>query len=301
MVHTVVWQVLLVAASIWLAATCVDDPGINELIEMGWPHEEIAGLMGLEGYRDEPMEPKWKCYDPEGADERIEGRRAIEVRDEYKALFKRQPGYQLSETGAVRDDNGKYTRELGVIVYVWPKVPQSELPPEGRIPDCIGDVPIEIRERERERITSLAVWVTGRGPGPGDMMHIEDMVSGLDMSTGMVHNESGPKPPLRLRSKEPWIVCPRGDDPKARSIVYVSDKYRDLFSRRPSMDVASVKVGVLKDKLGIETGQEGIIVTVGRKQMPQSDLLPEDRVPDCLDGFPVEVRAVEKIIELGGG
>ena len=147
----------------------------------------------------------------------------------------------------------------------------------------------------------LVVVIFSNDDGTGDIVYIEDMVSGLDMSTGMVHNESGPKPPLRLRSKEPWIVCPRGDDPKARSIVYVRDKYRDFFSRRPSMDVVSVKVGVLKDKLGIETEQPAIIVTVNSRSMPQSDLLPEDRVPDCLDGFPVEVRAVQKIIEAGGG
>ena len=117
--------------------------------------------------------------------------------------------------------------------------------------------------------------------GTGDIVYIEDMVSELDMSTGMAHSKSGPKPPLRLQSKEPWVECPGGNLIADRSMLEVRDKYRWLLWQQPN--VRSLGLGFLKDKLGIETGQRGIIVGV-------SELPPEDRLPECLEGVPIQVK-----------
>lgn len=69
--------------------------------------------------------------------------------------------------------------------------------------------------------------------GTGDIVDIEDMVSELDMSTGMVHNESGPKPDLRLQSKEPWIECPGGNETDDQYMLEVMEKYEELLNRQP--------------------------------------------------------------------
>ena len=133
--------------------------------------------------------------------------------------------------------------------------------------------------------------------GTDDIVYIEDMVSGLDMSTGRVHNESGPKPDLRLQSKEPWIECPGGNETDEQYMKEVKEKYRHLLNRQPrararlgGVFIAS-GIGVLTDSLGIETGQVGIYVNVYRTPVPQSELPPEDRLPECLEGVPVQVRA----------
>ena len=257
-------SVLMVTAVMWMTATCV-----------------------LLDKQKEPQD-SWQCYRVgEVSSDYLD--RALRTLRENADLFASQPNWWRTDVGFIRDDSGEETMEIGVVVSVRRKVWQ--LPWQDRLPDCIGRVPIEVRV-EQERVPTKE--------DDGDIVYIEDMVSGLDMSTGRVHNESGPKPRLRLVS-DAWIECPGGDDPKA-SIDYVRDKYADLFSRRPSMGVVSLKVDVLKDELGIETRQEGIIVNVHDTSMPQSDLPPEDRVPDCLDGFPAKVKPPYKVKqELAGG
>ena len=163
MVPAGVLRGLLVAACVWLAVACVDDSEINELIEEGWSHEEIIEL--LSNYEaQEELRGRWKCYQPEEnvvynhPSRILAARRAEAVIEEHREMFRRQPNYWSSGVGAIRDENGQETEQLGVVVFVSSKVAQSELPEADRIPDCIGEVPIEIREEEKPDIRLL----TGR-------------------------------------------------------------------------------------------------------------------------------------------
>ena len=64
-------------------------------------------------------------------------------------------------------------------------------------------------------------------------------------------------------------------------------KYDDLFWRQPN--VVGVGEGYFKDENGEWTERSGIRVTVTEK-VDQSTLPPEDRIPDCLEGVPVNIE-----------
>ena len=68
-------------------------------------------------------------------------------------------------------------------------------------------------------------------------------------------------------------------------------KYDDLFWRQPN--VHGVGEGLLRNQNGDLTETWGIIISVTKK-VDQSTLPAEDRIPDCLEGVPVQV------IEEGG-
>lgn len=63
-------------------------------------------------------------------------------------------------------------------------------------------------------------------------------------------------------------------------------KYDDLFWRQPN--VHGVGEGALRDANGERTGASGIIVSVTEK-VDQSTLPASDRIPDCLEGVPVQI------------
>ena len=63
-------------------------------------------------------------------------------------------------------------------------------------------------------------------------------------------------------------------------------KYDPLFWRQPN--VFGVGEGIFTDEHGGLLKTRGIVVSVTRK-VDQSTLPPEDRIPDCLEGIPVQV------------
>ena len=74
------------------------------------------------------------------------------------------------------------------------------------------------------------------------------------------------------------------DVARARAVRH---KYDDLFWRQPN--VHAVGIGDIKDGNGEWTGIWGFIITVSEK-VDQSTLPPKDRIPDCLEGVPVQIR-----------
>ena len=86
---------------------------------------------------------------PEITDERI-----LEVRDKYRALFKRQPNYNGNGPGHLEDENGERTETRGITIYVSKKVDQNTVPVEDRIPDCLEGVPVQIIEEGPSRLLS---------------------------------------------------------------------------------------------------------------------------------------------------
>ena len=69
----------------------------------------------------------------------------------------------------------------------------------------------------------------------------------------------------------------------------IRHKYGDLFWRQPN--VYAVGIGDIKDEDGQYTGIWGFIITVTQK-VDQNTLPPEDRIPDVIEGVPVEIEEV---------
>ena len=82
-----------------------------------------------------------------------------------------------------------------------------------------------------------------------------------------------------LGDEEAWDVW--------HSIEELQSKYSDLLWRQPN--VFHVGIGPLTDGHGTWTRIMGIGVKVTKK-VDQDTLPPEHRIPDCLEGVPVEVR-----------
>ncbi len=74
--------------------------------------------------------------------------------------------------------------------------------------------------------------------------------------------------------------------PTDERIHEVRLKYDPLFGRQPYY--GGVGEGLFRDENGEWTGTVGIIVHVAKK-VDQNTLPPEDRIPDCLEGVPVQI------------
>ena len=126
-----------------------------------------------------------------------------------------------------------------------------------------------------------------------------------DMTTENLNepNTSSPVPPEIVENKannpcdiDPIATGRKGmitrnsseDVALARAIRH---KYDDLFWRQPT--VHGVGIGDLKDKNDEYLGIWGFIIEVTEK-VDQNTLPPEDRIPDCLEGVPVEIRIAAK-------
>ena len=77
-------------------------------------------------------------------------------------------------------------------------------------------------------------------------------------------------------------------------------KYDDLFWRQPNVE--AVGEGFFRDENGDRAKPEvvGIIVRVTEK-VDQSEIPAEDRIPDCLEGVPVQIVEEEADNRLLGG
>ncbi len=65
----------------------------------------------------------------------------------------------------------------------------------------------------------------------------------------------------------------------------VWDKYRPLFERYPTYQGGGVSD--IRDENGERTEVRGLVISVYEEVDP-STLPPEDRIPDCLEGIPVQ-------------
>lgn len=73
-------------------------------------------------------------------------------------------------------------------------------------------------------------------------------------------------------------------------VLWVHDEYQDLFQRQPNYNWTAV--GNLWEERGKRSDTWGIIVQVTKK-VEQGTLPVEDRIPDCLDGVPVQILEEE--------
>ena len=172
---------------------------------------------------------------------------------EHRTLFWRQPNvYDVSES-FLRDEKGEWTNQWGITVWVTERVDQATLPPENRIPDTLDGVAIRITQAE---------------PSPKVAM------SSCDYSMCRANSQKG----------EITMNTTNWNTPERRHEVRL--KYDPLFWRQPN--VFGVGEGFFGDGHGGSLETKGIVISVTRK-VDQSTLPPEDRIPDCLEGIPVQV------------
>ena len=81
------------------------------------------------------------------------------------------------------------------------------------------------------------------------------------------------------------------NEPTRERILEVISKYRPLFERQPTWHGHGPSS--LRDENGERTKTRGIIVRVTKK-VDLSALPPEDRIPDCLEGVPVQIIEEEE-------
>ena len=87
-------------------------------------------------------------------------------------------------------------------------------------------------------------------------------------------------------AKEKYMTEPSERELLEQQIKVVREKYEALIERQPTWH--GTGTGNLKDADRQPTGPLGIIIHVERK-VDQNTLPPEDRIPDCLDGIPVQI------------
>ncbi len=185
------------------------------------------------------------------------------VFDKYKDLFWRQPNVYDVSTGQLRDNQGELTETWGVMVWVTERVDQNTLPPEDRIPDTLDDIPIRIVEAEPQQIA---------------VSNCDYSKCGVNLREG---EESMTNPNANTREEQ------TGTRISTAEMIKVKNKYKPLFMRQPN--VYTTGVGKFTDENDEYTGEWGIVVLVSKK-VDQSTLPPEDRVPDCLEGIPVQLK-----------
>ena len=92
---------------------------------------------------------------------------------------------------------------------------------------------------------------------------------------------------------DPDYQCGTDSLRQANKTYAVFEKHKSLFNRYPHR--ISVIPGFLRDeKTGRRTETWGIVIIVDKK-VDQDTLLPEDRIPDELEGVPVQIILVETV------
>ena len=186
---------------------------------------------------------------------------SLDVRGKYSSLLWRQPNVRDVSTGFLRDGKGGWTATWGITVWVTEKVDQSALPPEDRIPDHLEGVPVQIVEEE---------------PLPRAPKTV------CDYDTCRANS---------LAEEGSMTATPESKDTFRKRRHEVRLKYDPLFWRQPN--VHGVGEGTFRDENGELMRQSGIVVSVTRK-VEQSTLPPEYRIPDCLEGIPVQIEESEE-------
>ena len=174
----------------------------------------------------------------------------VEIR--YKELFWRQPNVYDVHPGFLRDEKGGWTDEWGITVWVTEKVDQDTLPPEDRIPSTL-------------RI-------------PGSLDDVPVQVVEMDPPTGASESRCD----IFLCSK----ILAEGEEnmfPHYRR-DRVRNWYEPLFWRQPNAFAVGISRLVENRK---RTNTWGIVIRLTRR-VDQNRLPPEDRIPDCLEGVPIQ-------------
>ena len=96
--------------------------------------------------------------------------------------------------------------------------------------------------------------------------------------------------------EENLTIVPENTD---EHILDVRTRYKDLIRRQPNHRGNGGPV-YLEDENGEDTEIRGIIVWVTKK-VDQSEIPAEDRIPDCLEGVPVQIIEEEVDNRLLGG
>ena len=73
--------------------------------------------------------------------------RANAVLDKYEEVFWRQPNVHEFGVSLIEGEDGIYTGEMGIVVYVAERVPDEDLPPEDRIPRVLEGILVQIIEK----------------------------------------------------------------------------------------------------------------------------------------------------------
>lgn len=93
--------------------------------------------------------------------------------------------------------------------------------------------------------------------------------------------------PVQIVEEGPWVEMTESNmSPELKRAIDVLGKYHDLLWRQPN--VFLVNVAFLVDENGKRTETVGIIVRVTKK-VDQNTLPRKERIPDCLDGVPVQI------------
>ena len=87
--------------------------------------------------------------------------------------------------------------------------------------------------------------------------------------------------------KETEMTTPEDYEADVERARAIRHKYEDLFWRQPN--VHGTGIGIVVDENGNDTDRAGFIITVTKK-VDQGTLPPEDRIPDCLEGVPVQIE-----------
>ena len=193
------------------------------------------------------------------------------VREKYEDLLWRQPNVHDVTVNQLLDDKGGWTKHWGITVWVTEKVDQNTLPPEDRIPDHLHNVPIQIIDAEQPPKAPESSCDYS--------MCVVNLEEGVEMMTS-------PAPNTRIDPAE----LARRQGPSA---YRVRDKYKPLFNHQPNYYSTSLGLSIDENDELTEVG--GIIVYVTRK-VDQSTLPPQDRIPDCLEGVPVQIREEQPYI-----
>ena len=195
---------------------------------------------------------------------------ASDVVDKYEDLLWRQPNVYDITIGQLRDSEGVWTKAWGITVWVTEKVDQNTLPSQDRIPAGLkgdhfeGDVHIQIVETEQPP----------RVP-ESNCDYSKCVVKLEEGEENMTNPNANPREDRAERARR-----------NARELK-VRDKYEPLFRRQPN--VYATSLGLFTDDNDEFTGESGIVVSVTRR-VDQSTLPPEDRIPDCLEGVPVQIK-----------
>ena len=188
------------------------------------------------------------------------------VREKYQDLLWRQPNVYDVSVNQLLDGEGAWTKYWGITVWVTEKVDQNSLPPEDRIPSHLQDVPIQIIDAEQ--------------PPKVPESNCDYSKCGVNLEKG----EEDMTSPNAIKQEEQT-----GTRTSTAEMLKVRDKYEPLFNRQPN--VYSTGVGYFTDENGEFIDTWGIVVSVTKK-VDQSMLPPEDRIPDCLEGIPVQIEEI---------
>ena len=252
-------------AVLWLAAACGEDratatkPLPTPTLSDASGGEKVCGPGPADSTVPENMAGMTQEEIQEHYSQVRRAKKMVNNQYDTDSLFRRQPNYFEVTENFLKDEHGEWTATWGITVWVTEKVDQGTIPPEDRIPEVLEGIPVRISEGKPLRTATQGECTEYR-------------------CTWNLLKEDGSVDTI------PEIT--------AEYIHEVRLKYDPLFWRQPN--VWSVGEGYFRDADGEWTEIVGIVIIVTKK-VDQSVLPPEDRIPDCLEGIPVQIREEERL------